>query len=75
MPKAAGCKITLLYLLFRAGLVGGVVAALLGPASMLGLPDAVWLVFADCMRCRVASAASAALLAAMLAASSNRSPA
>lgn len=73
---AQGSKLqgTWLYLLLRAGLVGGVVAALLGPASMLGLPD-VWLVFADCMRCRVASAASAALAAAMLAASSNLSPA
>lgn len=63
------------HLLLRRGLVGGVVAALLGPASRLGLPDAVWAVSADCMRCRVASAASAALAAAMLAASSNLSPA
>lgn len=75
MPTAAGGKTFIFYLLLRAGLVGGVVAAVLGPASMLGLPDAVWLVFADCMRCRVASAASAALVAAMLAASSSRSPA
>ena len=62
------------YLLLRTGLVGGVVAALLGPASRLGLPEAVWAVSADCIRCRVASAASAALAAAMLAASSNLSP-
>lgn len=61
--------------MLRTGLVGGVVAALLGPASRLGLPDAVWAVSADCMRRRVASAASAALVAAMLAASSNLSPA
>ena len=61
-------------LLLRTGLVGGVLtAALLVPASMLGLPDAA---SADCcMRCRVASAASAALAAALLAASSSLSPA
>ncbi len=59
--------------MLRTGLVGGVLtAALLVPASMLGLPDAA---SADCcMRCRVASAASDALAAALLAASSSLSP-
>ena len=71
-----GLRVTA-YLLFRTGFVGGVLtAALLGPASMLGLPEPACAASADCcMRCRVASAASPAFAAAMRAASSNLSPA